>query len=99
MARFICGDYTLDDVTRNPDRLRDFIREAVVGAWHATSSCRMGAADDPAAVTGPAGCVYGMQGLRVVDASIFPVIPRANPNIPVIMAAEKIADDMLTRAA
>lgn len=99
MTRFISGDYTLDDVAQNPDRLRAFILEAVVGAWHATSSCRMGAETDPAAVTNPAGRVYGVQGLRVVDASIFPVIPRANPNIPVIMAAEKIADDMLIRSA
>ena len=99
LNRFVTGGYALDDVLRSPDRLRSFIREAVVGAWHASSSCRMGSPDDRLAVTDPAGRVYGVQGLRVVDASIFPVIPRANPNIPVIMAAEKIADAITKNAA
>ena len=37
----------------------------------------------------------GVQGLRVVDASIFPVVPCANTNFPVLMTAEKIADTMM----
>jgi 5-(hydroxymethyl)furfural/furfural oxidase len=40
------------------------------------------------------GRVKGVQGLRVVDASIFPVVPCANTNFPVLMTAEKIADAM-----
>ena len=40
------------------------------------------------------GGVKGLQGLRVVDASIFPVVPCANTNFPVLMTAEKIADAM-----
>ena len=52
----------------------------------------MGADDDPMAVTDSAGRVRGVNGLRVVDASIFPVVPCANTNFPTIMAAEKIAD-------
>ena len=55
----------------------------------------MGADDDPMAVTDPQGRVRGIQGLRVVDASVFPVVPRANTNFPVLMVAEKIADAML----
>ena len=47
------------------------------------------------AVTDPAGRVHGMEGLRVVDASIFPVVPCANTNFPTIMTAEKIADAIL----
>ena len=47
------------------------------------------------AVTDQAGRVRGVHGLRVVDASIFPVVPCANTNFPTMMAAEKIADDML----
>ena len=43
-------------------------------------------------VTDEAGRVRGVAGLRVADASIFPVAPRANTNFPVMMAAEKIAD-------
>jgi len=55
----------------------------------------MGAADDPMAVTDPNGRVHGVAGLRVVDASIFPVVPCANTNLPTIMTAEKIADAIL----
>jgi 5-(hydroxymethyl)furfural/furfural oxidase len=46
-------------------------------------------------VVGTEGRVKGIQGLRVVDASIFPVVPCANTNLPVLMSAEKIADSMM----
>jgi 5-(hydroxymethyl)furfural/furfural oxidase len=95
MKRFIAGKYGLDDVVGNAERLRAFITEGVVGAWHASSSCRMGATDNPMAVTDATGRVYGVDNLRIVDASIFPCVPRANPNIPVIMVAEKIADHII----
>jgi 5-(hydroxymethyl)furfural/furfural oxidase len=95
MKNFIAGNYQLKDVIENPDRLRAFIREAVVGAWHASSSCRMGSSSDAMAVTDEQGRVYGVSGLRIDDASIFPTIPRANLNIPVLMVAEKIADEMI----
>jgi 5-(hydroxymethyl)furfural/furfural oxidase len=39
--------------------------------------------------------VRGIEGLRVCDASIFPVVPRANTNFPVMMAAEKVAAKIL----
>jgi choline dehydrogenase-like flavoprotein len=55
----------------------------------------MGRADDPGAVVDPAGRVIGVDGLRVVDASIMPSIVRANTNLTVIMSAEKIADAIL----
>ena len=77
------------------DALEAYIRRAVTGVWHASCTCRMGRAGDPMAVTDPAGRVRGVSGLRVVDASIFPRVPCANTNIPTIMAAEKIADEVL----
>jgi choline dehydrogenase-like flavoprotein len=46
-------------------------------------------------VTDPAGRVRGVAGLRVIDASIMPTVPRGNTNIPTIMVAEKLADRML----
>ena len=76
-------------------KLEAFVRKAAVGVWHASCTCRMGAADDPMAVTGNTGRVRGIAGLRVVDASIFPVVPRANTNFPTMMTAEKIADAIL----
>jgi choline dehydrogenase-like flavoprotein len=54
----------------------------------------MGRADDRDAVTDPQGRVRGLAGLRVVDASIMPAIPRGNTNIPTIMLAEKIAAEI-----
>jgi 5-(hydroxymethyl)furfural/furfural oxidase len=48
-------------------------------------------------VTSPLGHVRGVHGLRVVDASIFPMIPCANTNFPTMMVAEKIADDIVRR--
>lgn len=68
-----------------------FVREAATGVWHCTSSNRMGAADDRRAVTDEEGRVYGVEGLRVVDASIMPVVPCANTNFPTLMLAERIA--------
>ena len=85
----------LADLLRDDEALEDFVRRSAVGVWHASCSCRMGAADDARAVTDAAGRVYGVQGLRVVDASIFPNIPCANINIPTIMVAEKISDAIL----
>ena len=48
------------------------------------------------AVVDTQGRVKGVQGLRVIDASIFPVVPCANTNFPTLMAAEKIADAMVS---
>jgi len=55
----------------------------------------MGSAEDHAAVTDMQGLVHGVGGLRVVDASIMPWVPRANTNIPTLMIAEKLAASML----
>ncbi len=88
----------LPDVLTDDDKLEAFVRKAAVGVWHASCSCRMGAADDPMAVVDPAGRVRGVEGLRVVDASVFPVVPCANTNFPVLMTAEKLADAILSGA-
>jgi 5-(hydroxymethyl)furfural/furfural oxidase len=77
------------------EAVADWVREGVWGAWHPSGTCRMGEAEDPMAVTDPAGRVYGVAGLRVIDASVMPTIPRANTNIPTIMIAEKMSDHIL----
>ena len=64
----------------------------VITAHHVSSTCRMGPADDETAVVNQYGRVHGIQGLRVVDASIMPAAVRANPNLTVIATAEMAAD-------
>jgi 5-(hydroxymethyl)furfural/furfural oxidase len=80
---------------KDEEALESFIRGAAIGVWHASCTCRMGAADDPMAVTDTAGRVRAVDGLRVVDASLFPIVPCANTNFPTMMTAEKIADAIL----
>jgi choline dehydrogenase len=61
---------------------------------HVSGSCPMGRPDDPGTVVDVDCAVLGLEGLRVVDASIFPSIPTANTNLTTIMAAEKIAAEL-----
>ena len=95
IKEFITLGKTLDDLLTNEQEMEEFIRANVTGCWHPSGTARMGAADDPLAVTAPDGSVYGVDGLTVCDASLFPCVPRANTNIPTIMCAEKIADGLL----
>ena len=93
--KFIMEGFTLEQMMTDDDALEAFVRKAAVGVWHASCTCRMGADDDPMAVTDITGRVRGVEGLRVVDASIFPVVPCANTNFPTLMTAEKISDAIL----
>jgi 5-(hydroxymethyl)furfural/furfural oxidase len=94
--RYIVEGFRFDQLMTDDEALEAFIRKAAIGVWHATCTCRMGADDDPMAVTDNQGRVRGVTGLRVVDASLFPAVPCANTNFPTLMTAEKIADAMLT---
>lgn len=95
IRNFILESADLQRLLRDEEQLEAYIRRATVGVWHCSCSCRMGSDDDPMAVTSPSGQVRGVHGLRVVDASIFPMIPCANTNFPTMMVAEKIADDIV----
>ncbi|HVY18713.1 MAG TPA: choline dehydrogenase [Bauldia sp.] len=76
-----------------------FVRAKAESAYHPSGTCKMGRADDPAAVVDPETRVIGLQGLRVVDASIMPRITNGNLNAPTIMLAEKAADMILGKPA
>jgi len=80
------------------EALAEHIRNNVAGTFHPVGTCRMGRADDRGAVVDCAGRVHGLGGLRVVDASIMPTVPRGNTNIPTIMVAEKISAAILDSA-
>jgi 5-(hydroxymethyl)furfural/furfural oxidase len=85
---------TIEDLA-DESTMKEWIADTVLGHWHATSTCRMGASNDLGAVTDPAGRVYGVEGLRVCDASIMPAVPCGNTNIPTIMVGEKVAATIL----
>lgn len=74
-----------------------FVRAQAETAYHPSCSNKMGAASDPMAVVDGYGRVHGLEGLRVIDASIMPDIVTGNLNAPVIMMAEKIADHLRGR--
>lgn len=74
-----------------------YVRSAAEADYHSVGTARMGS--DPMAVVDPALRVRGLDGLRVVDASVMPHLPGGNTAIPVAMIAEKAADLILGKAA
>jgi choline dehydrogenase len=84
--------------TQSDVELDAFISDHVESAYHPCGTCKIGRADDPMAVVDPECRVIGVDGLRVVDSSIFPRIPNGNLNGPSIMVGEKGADLILGRA-
>jgi choline dehydrogenase len=76
---------------------REFVRNQAY-SHHATSSCAIGGADDPMAVLDSKFRVRGIKHLRVVDASVFPVVPGAFPVLPTFMISAKAAEDILADA-
>jgi 5-(hydroxymethyl)furfural/furfural oxidase len=97
--RVITLGLRVDDLLADEAKLHEFIGNSVAGVWHASGTCKMGAAGDPMAVTDGAGRVHGVAGLRVCDSSIMPSIPRANTNMPTLMLTERIADLIKEEAA
>jgi choline dehydrogenase len=77
------------------DALDAFALAMVGDTQHATSTCAMGSPDDPRAVVDAACRVLGVRGLRVVDASVIPFVPRANTHLTTVMIAEVMAERML----
>ena len=98
IALEIAGQPALKAIEREPlsapasdsdEDILDWVRRASQTVYHPTSTCAMGAVVDPELR------VYGVEGLRVVDASVMPTITRANTNAATIMIAEKAADLIL----
>jgi choline dehydrogenase len=75
---------------QNDKEIAEFIRNNVQTMYHPVGTCKMG--HDAMAVVDEQLRVYGIEGLRVVDASIMPTITHGNTNAPTMMIAEKIAD-------
>ena len=85
------------DVNVDDDaELDEWIKATGETLYHPVGTCKMGS--DPMAVTNENGQVHGVQGLRVVDASLMPTLIAGNTNAPTIMLAEKISDHILGKA-
>ncbi len=97
----ICTQGALADYLERPwnlpadpsdDDLLEHIRTWTQTLYHPTSTCAMGSGED--AVVDASLRVRGVEGLRVVDASVMPAVPRGNTNAPTIMVAEKAAAEI-----
>src|SRR5262249_7699646 len=80
------------EIKNDESSLRSFIEEYAQTLYHPVGTCKMGPAGDKLAVVDSELRVHGVEGLRVVDASIMPIVPGGNTNAPTIMVAEKAAD-------
>ncbi|WP_020669405.1 GMC family oxidoreductase [Amycolatopsis nigrescens] len=90
LARFLDQPFLPDRHDLDEDALAEHARQNTQTLYHPVGTCAMGTGE--LAVVDPALKVRGVDGLRVVDASIMPVVPRGNTNAPTIMVAEKAAD-------
>lgn len=98
------SDWLLREVAPGPDvqsdaDLSEYGRRAAHTVYHPAGTCRMGAEDDPMAVVDPQLRLRGHDGLRIVDASVFPTMPTINPMVTVLLAAERAADLIMARPA
>lgn len=78
------------------EQILNTIRDTLQTVWHASCTCKMGRADDEMAVVDSKARVIGVEGLRVVDASSFALLPPGHPQSTVYVLAEKIAEEIKT---
>jgi len=83
-----------DSIVNNDNLLKSTINRFVNGSWHATGTAKMGPSEDPMAVVDQYFRVHGLEGMRVVDASVMPSIPSAAPNLTCMMLGERAAEWM-----
>ena len=95
LSPYYAGEKMPGEEVREDDELLAYGRESCSACYHPMGTCRMGRHDDPKAVVDAELRVHGVQGLRVVDASVMPTMPSGNLNAPTLMIAEKASDMIL----
>ncbi len=83
---------------RDDARLAAYLRRTVRTDWHPVGTCRMGRSDDPMSVVDATLRVLGVQGVRVIDASVMPNIVSANTNAPTMALADRAISLLLSKA-
>lgn len=99
MAAFKGEELVPGPQAQSDEALDAWARQVTETGYHASGTCKMGPVGDPEAVVDPHLRVHGLDGLRVVDASIMPVIVSGNTNAPTVMIAEKASDLIRGRPA
>jgi choline dehydrogenase len=95
-APFNGGETSPGSAVETEDEIRAWVAKDAETALHPSCTTKMGPADDPMAVVDPLSLrVHGIDGLRVVDASVFPYVTNGNIYAPVMMVAERAADMIL----
>jgi choline dehydrogenase-like flavoprotein len=79
---------------QNDEDIRAFLRQKCDNIYHPVGTCKMGI-DDMAVVAPDSMKVHGLEGLRVIDASVMPTLIGGNTNAPTVMIADKAADMIL----
>ena len=96
----LCGDEIFPGIKKqSDDELTEEIKNHLNTQWHLSGTASMGKANNPNAVVDNHGKVFGVDKLRVVDASIMPRVTNGNTNSPTIMLAEKLSDSILGKKA
>jgi choline dehydrogenase len=98
LAHWFERENTPGDAVQSDDELLAYAREHGTTIFHLMGSCKMGPAHDSQAVVSDTLHVHGIEGLRVIDASVIPTSHSANTNAATIMIAEKASDMILGKA-
>ena len=84
------------DSVQTDDEIMEFWRNESMSVYHPVGSSKMGPAEDPLAVVDKELKVHGIESLRIVDASIFPLLPSGNTHAPTVAVAERASDLILS---
>ena len=97
LSRLVGSEISINSGATTGVEVESFVRQNCLHYFHPVGTCRMGPATNRDAVVDSRGRIHGLDNAYVADASIMPVIPRANTNIPTLVVGERIAHWLLER--